>query len=159
MSDGPRTLIGILMGFGALFAFVAGLGLGDQLPRGAAPLYGVGAFFAVASIACLSKRGRPIALRLIGGVISVTYFVYAASTIGEPRFFRAAVGCVIFGVPAGWLAVTGKFPDWGFAAAAFNSTDDEEGRPRRKRKKRPRSLRPDALGLPPISGETRRRRR
>jgi hypothetical protein len=112
----------------AAFAVLGAL-YGDYFPKGAWPFYGLAAFCTLISLACLAPRSRPVALRVIGVVVFGGFAAYVFSSYGKPDCWRALAAFGVFGLPAGYVAVTGKYPRWGKAAAAFGgSPSRDEGR-------------------------------
>jgi hypothetical protein len=122
MSTGPRIFLGVVTSLiavtFALLGVVAGTA-GAEVAKGPWPFYGLAAFSTCIALACLVPRSRPVTLRLIGAAVFATYTVYLYQDFDKPKVWRAFL-CV-FGLPAAYVAVMGKYPRWGKAAAAFGS--------------------------------------
>jgi hypothetical protein len=126
MSRGACIFLGIatlLIGAG----FVAtGAVAGENLPSGRLPFYVIGAFCGIIALACLSRRSRPITLRILGASICAAYVWYVLDEWGKPvrleqtnNVVKAIVGLIIFGLPGAYLAITAKYPVWGKWSHAF----------------------------------------
>lgn len=110
MSSTIRIIIGLIATVGAIgFLYVASP-LGGQLPVGPWPFVGMAVFWALVAIACFSEKCRPLALRFIGATVFLVYAAYAFSSYGDETFSKALAGFVCIGLPAGYLAFTGKPP-------------------------------------------------
>jgi hypothetical protein len=103
------------------FAVVAVL-YGDYFPKGPWPFYGLAGFCTLIALACLVPVSRPFALRFIGAIVCGAFALYVYDSYGSPNFWRALAGFGVFGGPAGYLALRGKYPRWGKAAAAFGAS-------------------------------------
>lgn len=125
MSKASQILLGVVFAGSALFFVWFGLANGAMMPNGAVPFYGLAAFCGVVALACLVQGSRPVALRIIGAVICLTFVCYAVAVVGGKDFYRALAGCFVIGLPCGYLAVTGRYPYWGQAGAVFGSDSDE----------------------------------
>jgi hypothetical protein len=95
---------------------------GEYFPRGPWPFYGLAAFCALIALACLASASRPVTLRVVGAVVCGAFALYVYDSDGRPNFWRALAGFGVFGLPAGYVALTGKYPRWGKAAAAFGAS-------------------------------------
>lgn len=119
MSRGACITVAIAMLLSAVGFMLTGIFLGADLPAGSWPFYGAAMFCVVIAIACLSKASRPVALRIIGTVIFLTYVDYVYDSIGEENLRQAIVGFFWWGLPSGYLTIWGQWPTWGRWAAAF----------------------------------------
>lgn len=121
MSKFSRVTIGTTLILCAVgFVAVAPL-LGADSPKGALPFYGMAGFCVIAAMACFTPRGRVVTLRIVGATIAAAYGWYVVQSIGGDDFGRAVRGAIVIGLPAAFVAVTGGYPKWGRAAAAFRS--------------------------------------
>jgi hypothetical protein len=122
MSMSARVILGvacflIAVGFADLAIFY-----GDYFPKGPWPFYGLAAFSALIALACLVSASRPVALRVIGAFVCTAFAEYLYASRGEPNFWRALSAFCVFGMPAGYMALKGKYPWWGKAAGAFKAS-------------------------------------
>ncbi|MBH8575136.1 hypothetical protein I8752_19375 [Nostocaceae cyanobacterium CENA369] len=85
-------------------------------------LWGLVVFLLLIAVSCFSKRARPIAIRLIAATVLTMYICYVISEIGKPSLPKAIAGLCVWGLPAGFVAITGKYPSWGHGSAAFNGS-------------------------------------
>src|SRR5260370_34721592 len=114
------------LGVAALLAGASVLlsGIPPVPPLGAAAIIVV---FGLIVIACFSEVGRPMAVRIIGGAISFTYFCFVLIAIDPgystrlgidfevkpwKAFLGAFLGFLLWGVPGLYVMITGKFPWW-----------------------------------------------
>ena len=128
MSTGSRVALGVACSLiGIAFAILAALYgdvfFGERFPW---PFYGLAVFCALIALACLVPRSRPVALRLIGAVVFVAFALYAYGSYRTPNFTQALVGFCVFGVPAGFLIVLGRYPGWGSESGAVNGSRSSE---------------------------------
>ena len=123
MSSDARILLGIATILSAIGFVAIGIVLGPELPLGATPFYLLATFCILISMACFTPSTRPVALRIIGLVVFVTYVVYAYSCIGQKDFVRALAGLLVWGFPGGYVAIWGVYPSWGRGAAAFGANN------------------------------------
>jgi hypothetical protein len=121
MSAGARITLAIVTILCAAGFAVVGSYLGPELPAGPWPFYGLAAFCGLIALACLARGSRPVALRIIGAVIFLGYVAFAYDSIDEGNLFRAVAGLMVWGVPAGYVAIWGAYPPWGRASAALRS--------------------------------------
>jgi FtsH-binding integral membrane protein len=126
MSKGSRIAIGVV-------AIIAAIGFLNSAMNPAsvkaAPIvfYGLAAFCGVIAIACFSHKAHPVTLRIIGGTVFATFAVYAYdSIINNPRPMQAICGFLVWGLPSGYLAIKGKYPDWGMGAAGINANQNKK---------------------------------
>lgn len=127
MSRGARIALGIVLvamalGFAAVGWLAAGV-VEDRFQVGMAALAG---FSAVGAMACLWAASRPVTVRLVGLVVFLAFAAYLVDALvsGPPEGrAEAAAGFVVLGVPAGFVAITGRYPRWGRHAAAFGEHD------------------------------------
>jgi hypothetical protein len=131
MSTGGRMVLGIACSLIASAFMVLGAFYGEYFPKGAWPFYVLAAFCAFIALACLVSKSRPVALRMIGGMLFAWFAFALFRSYGEPDFWRAVGGFGVLGAPAGYLALTGNYPRWGKFARAFDgSSASEKGRER-----------------------------
>lgn len=118
MSKGSRIAIGLV-------ALIAAYGLwiqGQSMDAGFLLAYGLTAFCVVIAIACFFPKSHAFTLRVIGaGIFSgYAWYLFDSFSNGEPS--RALLGFFIWGLPSGYLAIMGKYPEWGNGAAAFGTS-------------------------------------
>jgi MFS family permease len=119
MSTGGRVILGVACALiAAGFAVLATL-YSDTFPEGTWPLYALAGFCTLIALACLVPASGPVALRIIGAVVCGAFALYVYASLDSPNFWRALSGFVVLGLPAGFVALTGKYPRWGKAAKAF----------------------------------------
>jgi hypothetical protein len=85
-------------------------------------MYGLAVFCFVTAVACIDTNSRPITIRIIGITI---FLVSAGGFFMNPRganILRALEGFFVIGLPFGYMAITGNYPQWGRASAAFNGS-------------------------------------
>src|SRR4051794_6191626 len=112
MSTGARVTLAVACSLIAVgFAVLAAL-YGDYFPKGPWPFYRLAGFCALIALACLAPASRPVALRVIGAVVCGAFALYVYKSDGGPNFWRALAGFGVFGMPAGYVALTGKYPRW-----------------------------------------------
>lgn len=134
MSRGACIVLGIVLGVLA-FAFAGVAWFISQLQGMRAAAIGMvllGGFCLAGALACLLPAIRPIALRLIGATVFLAFFGYLVGMVisgpllgnsrGEMSLINSTVGFLVFGLPAGYVAVKGQYPRWGRHAAAFGAT-------------------------------------
>ncbi|MDY7016043.1 MAG: hypothetical protein SVX43_21080 [Cyanobacteriota bacterium] len=109
MSKGSRIAIGIVALLGAVGFFLTALDPSD-FPAGPPVFYGLAAVFAIVAIACFFPKSHPVSLRLIGAIIFAAYVGYIIDSFQTQDFGRAVVGFIVWGVPSGYMAISGKFP-------------------------------------------------
>lgn len=126
MSAGGRMVLGIACSLIAAAFLVLGALYGDYFPKGAWPFYGLAAFCAFIALACLAPRSRPVALRVIGLAVFVAFACYVFGSYGRPDFWRALAGFGVFGLPAGYVALVGKYHRWGRLARVFGASPARE---------------------------------
>jgi Na+-driven multidrug efflux pump len=127
-------MLGIVLGVLA-FAFAAVAWCTSQLEEmrvGAIAMVFLGGFCLTGALACFLPAIRPIALRLIGATVFLVFFGYLAGMVisgplqgssrGEMSLINSIVGFLVFGLPAGYVAVKGQYPRWGRHALAFGAT-------------------------------------
>jgi hypothetical protein len=131
MSRGASIILGIALAVLTLgFAGVAWFTIGVEGIRAATIGMSVlGAFSAIGALACFLPASRPIAARLIGGVVFLAFLGYllgmlaGGPLIGKSRADQSLVNAFaafsLFGLPAGYVAITGRYPHWGRHAAVF----------------------------------------
>ncbi|MEO0378611.1 MAG: hypothetical protein AAF329_29270 [Cyanobacteria bacterium P01_A01_bin.17] len=129
MSLGSRIVIAAVSFVCALMFFLTALDP-SGLPSGALVFYGMAAVCVIIAVACLFPKSHPVTLRLIGGLILSAYVIYVFDSFQTQNFTRAVVGFLVWGLPSGYLAVTGKYPSWGKGAAGFNGA--EKNTPRKR---------------------------
>lgn len=126
MSKGLQIFLGLAFAPAALIFAYVGATLGKELPNGPMPIYAMAAFCTVVAIACLIQTGRAITLRVIGAVICVVCTWYIFASLGTDNLFRAIAAGLVFGVPFAYLAVTGRYPNWGHGGAAVQEDSSEK---------------------------------
>jgi hypothetical protein len=119
MSRGGRVALAVACSLIAIGFATVGALYGDVFPKGPWPFYGLAGFCALIALACLEPASRPIALRFIGAVVCGAFALYLYDSSGGPDFWRARTGFGVLGLPAGYVALTGKYPRWGKGAKAF----------------------------------------
>jgi hypothetical protein len=130
MSKGARITLGIAaLLIGVCFAYMAPT-LGQNTPVGPLPFFGLALFCGAIALACFVKSCRGLALRFIGAVVLLSFLAYAIGEFGEDGFGKAVLGLVVFGLPSGYIAVTGKYPKWGVVSEVFNP-EPERGPPKK----------------------------
>jgi len=127
MSQGARITIGFL----ALFATLMFWGFSRNpllIERGTAwASYPLMAFSLVVAVACFVPRSHPITLRILGATVCLTFLLTCLNNVGDPSFGRLLGGLVVFGIPGGYVAITGKYPTWGKASRAFGNKPQGPG--------------------------------
>jgi len=131
MSRWARWTIGVVV-----LAF--GLEMIASRPPGGASLAETGwfLFLGMIVIACFSRTGRPVAVRVIGAVVFFAYLAYflyeflapipqAYQGIAQEHWVNALLGLLLIGLPGLYVAGAGKYPHWGIHAKGFKSSDDE----------------------------------
>ncbi len=120
MSRGANLFLGIVMLFiGAGFVAIA-ITAGDIMPAGPWPFYGCGLFCWLITLACVLPGSRQVTLRIIGAVVLAVCLFCNVYALDDPRFPKSLIATLVFGLPAGYVAITGRYPSWGKAAIAFN---------------------------------------
>jgi hypothetical protein len=121
MSRGALLAIGIVCLLGAAAFVACGIVFGPKAGNGLLPFFGMAIFCGLITTACFFETGRGLTVRLIGLVIFVVYFVYLI-TSGTIESF---LGFIVFGLPAGYVAITARYPNWGRGSSAFDYEDSE----------------------------------
>lgn len=96
--------------------------------------------FGLVLVACFSDVGRPVAVRIIGGAVSFTYFCFLVVSL-SPGYSRrlgvdvegeswkmlvgAVMGFLLWGLPGLYVMITGKFP-WWWRKPARNDTEHKK---------------------------------
>jgi hypothetical protein len=123
------VLLLITVGFVATVWWARGL---EGTERMSIAMWLMAAFSGAGALACLLPRSRPVALRLLGGTVFLACVGYlVAMLVGGPLWqpsrgpsIMSAILCfTVFGIPAGYVAITGSYPHWGKHAAGFGGTD------------------------------------
>lgn len=120
MSYGARLAIAITALVGGAAFLAIGLTHGSRLPAGAAPFYGMAFFCALVVVACMWRASRPLALRLIGAPVFLLYVANVYARLNTDELSWAITGFIVFGLPAAYVTVYGRYPPWGRFAAVFN---------------------------------------
>lgn len=121
--------LGILtLGFTSVACFTSGL---EGMRAAVIGEVVLGGFCATGALACLLPVTRPIAVRLVGGMVFLTFLGYfiamvesgplVGSSRSDPSLVKAIAAFSLFGLPAGYVAITGRYPRWGRHAAAFRA--------------------------------------
>jgi hypothetical protein len=124
MSAGPRIFLGVICCLVALAFLLLGPAagkLGNEFSKGPWPFYALAAFSGCIAFACLVPASLPITLRVIGAAVFVGCTWYLYQDLHTPTMWRALACFCVFAVPAAYVTVLGKYPDWGKAASAFGS--------------------------------------
>ncbi|WP_146242379.1 hypothetical protein [Acaryochloris thomasi] len=111
MSAGSRIIIAVIALVCAAGFFLTALepnGLADSYT-----FYGFAVFCLVIAISSLSPKSHPITLRMIGTIIFCGYLTHAGGSLTHGHLGRALVGLLVCGLPAGYLAIQGKYLRWG----------------------------------------------
>jgi len=137
MSRSANILLGMTLGFLTL-GFVGVAWFTSRLEGMRATTIGMailGSFCAVGALACLLPASRPIALRLIGGTVFLAFFGYLVemavsgpvlgNSRGDTSLVNAIIAFALFGLPAGYVAVTGRYPRWGQHSRAFEANNPQ----------------------------------
>jgi hypothetical protein len=124
MSFGARLTLAIASGLIAIAFSAVALTIGPRLPLGSWPFYLLTVFCLSISVACLSPVSRPITLRLIGSVVFLATAAFVYSERNSNEWVGTILAFAVFGLPAGYVAVTGRYPSWGEHAAAFEGDSD-----------------------------------
>ena len=94
-------------------------------------------FLGMIVIACLSKTGRPVALRVVGGTVFFAYLAYffyefldpipeTYKGINQEHWVNALFGLLLYGLPGLYVAATAGYPKWGIHAKGFRSPKDQD---------------------------------
>ena len=127
MSRGACRVLGTVLLVAACGFLIIALTIAAELPLGTRPFWGFAVFSATAAWACFSERSRPFTLRVIGtGIASVSgWFLWR--TFGDRRMIGAICFAVVIGIPAAYLAVTARYPEWGQFADVFGAKTEDPG--------------------------------
>ncbi|MEM9540996.1 MAG: hypothetical protein AAGA60_16025 [Cyanobacteria bacterium P01_E01_bin.42] len=131
MSRGARIAIAIAALLCSSIFLMTALDPDSGFPASPSVFYGLAAFCVIIAIACVFPKSHPITLRIIGTMIFLAYAVYVVDSFNTDNLPRALMGFIVWGLPSGYLALMGKFPDWGAGSQAFNPKQDEE-KPKKK---------------------------
>lgn len=118
MSPAARWILGIA----AIFFAVMVVPSAFDIPA----LWCFVVFLLLIAVSCFSQRARPIAVRIIGASVFILFVWYVIGEIGKPSMPRAILGLLVWGLPGGYVAVTGKYPSWGRGVAAFNGSQTKK---------------------------------
>jgi hypothetical protein len=134
MSKGACIAIGIAsLAIGSCF-IALGAALGAAMPKGPLPFYVLGLFCCVVAAACLLPGSRRVTLRIVRATICGVYVCYVLSELGNPikmgkaDIIGAVAGFLVFGLPGGYLAVTGRYPVWGRYGHVLQGDEPEDPR-------------------------------
>jgi hypothetical protein len=118
----------VALGFAGVAWFVNGLEGTRAISVGMAIL---SAFSGLGAIACLVPASRPVTLRLVGGVVFLACLGYMIEmllrgpVLGKSRADQSLVNSIFalvaFGLPAGYVAIRGRYPSWGRHASSFGA--------------------------------------
>jgi hypothetical protein len=151
MSRGSQIIIGAVSGLLGIMVFaVAMQSPPDQKPDPKILLF-LSAIAMCVSIACFIRKSRPVTLRLIGIVLVSAgigvFFIGPPDQNSNKKQIQSYVFFAALAAGGGWLAVTGKYPQWGAFGIAMaeiekaNSKKKTSGDLKGKRAKKRR--RPD----------------
>ena len=110
MSIGARIAIGVVALLGAVGFLMTAFDT-SGLPVGPPFFYGMAALFVVIAIACFFPKSHPITLRIIGTAVCCAYIFYLVDSFGSDNFGRAIIGFFFIGIPFGYMAIIGKYPE------------------------------------------------
>lgn len=132
MSRWARWTIGAVI-------LIFGLEMMVYWPPGTHPLTETGFFLilGIIEIACFSKIGRPIAVRVIGAGVFFSYLAYflyefldpiteSYQGVGQEHWMNALFGLLLYGLPGLYVAGAGEYPHWGVHAKGFKGTHDKD---------------------------------
>jgi len=135
MSRGATLMLGVLLGSLAV-GFLGVAYFTSNLDGQRAPTVGgvlLAGFCAIGALACLLPASRPVTLRLVGGTVFLAFSGYLIDMLmsgkfmgrsrADPSLVNALVAFSAFGLPAGYVALTGRYPRWGRYAPAFGVTE------------------------------------
>ncbi len=107
MNAGTRIIIAAIS-----LVCAAGFFLTALDPNGLDPYVfsGLAVFSLVVAIASLSSRSHPMTLRVMGTMLCCGYITQFPNLINTYHPLQTSVGLFLWGVPAGYLAITGQFP-------------------------------------------------
>jgi hypothetical protein len=71
--------------------------------------YGLSVFCGLLAIASLSSRTHPITIRMIGTMLCCGYIAQLPHSWSAHPLFQVGTGLLLWGIPASYLAVTGRF--------------------------------------------------
>lgn len=125
MSKGSRIAIGIVALVCAIGFFMTALDP-SGLPAGSNVFYGMTALCITVAIACFFPKSHPITLRMIGATIFFSYADYIIDSFHTQNLVRAIAGFFVWGLPSGYLAITGKYPSWGKVEEVFNAEQNNK---------------------------------
>jgi hypothetical protein len=131
MSYGARVTLATASELAAVGLAAVALTLGPQLPLGSWPFYCLAALCALIGIACLSPASRA-ATHCRTGLLVTFGYVYAQRD--SENLTKALMAFAAFGLPAGYVAISGRYPTWGRYASVFHgdsairSDDDPSAR-------------------------------
>jgi hypothetical protein len=124
------TLLLLALGFAGVAWFTSGL---DGQRASTIGMIVLAVFCLVGALACSSAASRPVTLRLIGATVFLVFAAYLiemamkgpvfGKTRSEPSLASAIVAFLVFGLPAGYIAFRGLYPNWGRHAAAFGGAE------------------------------------
>lgn len=136
MSTGSRLVIALFSLFcGLSFIWLAAEGF---IPN-AAGGYIVGGVCVAIAVMCISAELRPFMARIVGAAVFLGCCGYLYSEITHPHpivqrgayhksdtnLVNAFFAFAFIGLPAGFVAATGKFPNWALLADKLNGPKDE----------------------------------
>ena len=126
MSKGSRIAIGLVAAISAIGFWMTARNPPEHLPNGAMEFYGMTVLAITIAIACFFPKTHPVTLRIIGTSIFVGYVAYVVDSFQTRELIRAIVGLILWGIPSGYLAIMGTYPDWGWGSEGFNATKNKK---------------------------------
>lgn len=117
LSFGTRIVIGVAAGFTAVCLTLLSLLLSGRegvLPHASTGLFVIAAFCGIITVACFVRGSHPVTLRIIGGVVCLGVVIPFCNSIlhGQLPPRGLLVMPLIFGIPAGYMTITGRWLQW-----------------------------------------------
>lgn len=120
MSAGSRLIMAVISLVCAAGFFLTAL-QADGVTANPAAFYGMAMFCVVVAIASLSTQSHPMTLRMIGAMLTCSTLGAFVSGVQTHHLTQAIAALLVFGLPAGRLAMTGKYPRWALWSRLFRS--------------------------------------
>ncbi len=140
MSRGASIMLGIAFVFLAV-GFIAVTYLMSNLEGKRAGAVGgaiLAIFCGLGAVASLLPASRPVTLRLLGGTVFLVCCGYliemlnGGEILGRSRadqsLIKALLAFSVFGIPGGYVALTGRYPQWGRYASVFGGSETRHSR-------------------------------